>query len=248
MEKVFTKEALSVILILAAIIVKSFSRAYPRQEFGILLIYFTLYLSAIITASLTFWNNAWILLLSGALIGSISEFIGTRTGVPFGLYYYQELKPQVFGVPVLVPIAWGTFLFLSYLTASSMFRGFKAVLMASTLMVIIDLALDPVMTSWKAWVWVTKTDVNWYGIPWTNYLGWFVVSLISLMSYGFAARKLEFKETRALKAMPGLYLLEMFIFYALAAQETAEPTLYALLVAIIAIVAGLALRSYEKKR
>ncbi|RLG53930.1 MAG: hypothetical protein DRO00_02585 [Thermoproteota archaeon] len=83
--------------ILAASPIKSLSRAYARQEFGILLIYFTLYISAIVIASLTFWRRAWILLLSGIAMGFLFEFFGTRIGLPFGLYYYQELRPQVRG-------------------------------------------------------------------------------------------------------------------------------------------------------
>jgi len=238
MEKLFSKEVIPITLILAAILLKSLYRAYARHEFGILLIYFTLYISAIVIASLTFWRRAWILFLSGIVMGFLFEFFGTRTGLPFGLYYYQDLRPQVLGVALFVPIAWGTFLFLSYLTARSLISGFKAILMASTLMVVLDLAIDPIMTSWKAWVWVTKTKINWYGIPWTNYLGWFMVSLLSLLLYRFFAGRDDLGKIRALKFVPALYLLEMFIFHALATPGLAEPTLYALLIAVLAITVG----------
>jgi len=238
MGKILIRESIPIALVLAAILIKSLSRTYAGHEFGILLMYFTLYVLAIITTSLTFWRGAWILLLSGITMGFTFEFIGTKTGLPFGLYYYQELRPQVLGVALFVPIAWGTFLFLSYLTARSFVRGFKAILMASTLMVVLDLAMDPIMTSWKAWVWVTKTEINWYGIPWSNYSGWFAVSLLSLLLYRFLAGKDDLREIRALKFVPLLYLLEMFVFHALATPKAAEPTLYALLIAVLAIAVG----------
>ncbi len=241
MEKLFTKELIPITLILVAIFIKSLSRAYAGHEFGILMIYFTLYISAVVIASITFWRGAWILLLSGIVMGFLFEFFGTRTGLPFGLYYYQELRPQVLGVALFVPIAWGTYLFLSYLTARSLVSGFKAVIMASTLMVVLDLAMDPIMTSWKAWVWVTKTKINWYGIPWTNYMGWFMVSLLSILLYRFLAGKKDLREIRELRFVAALYLLEMYVFHALASPEVAKPTLYALLLAVLAIAIGWAI-------
>jgi len=202
-----------------------------------MLIYFSLYLTAVAVASLTFWKRAWILLLSGIFMGFTFELLGTRAGLPFGLYYYKELKPQVFGVALFVPIAWGTYLFLSYLTARSFFKGLKAVIMASSLMVILDLAVDPIMTSWEAWVWITKTEINWYGIPWTNYLGWFTVSFLSLLLYRqFGGDEIE--ESIALRFIPLLYLLELFVFHALAMPKASDPTFYALLISVIALVIG----------
>ncbi len=239
MKKTVLRDFTIIFLILAAILLKALPRICSVPEFYVLLTYFTLYLTAVAISSLTFWKGAWILLLSGVFMGFTFELLGTRTGIPFGLYYYKELKPQVLGVAFFVPIAWGTYLFLSYLTARSFLKGPKALLMASSLMVMLDLSLDPIMTGWEAWVWITKTEINWYGIPWTNYLGWFIVSLLSLLLYrGLGGNDTDIKRSIVLKSIPAIYLLEMFVFYALATPEVEKPTFYALMLSVIALVIG----------
>jgi len=37
-----------------------------------------------------------------------------------------------------------------------------------------DLFLDPQMVGWKLWVW--KKPGRFFGIPWTNYLGWMLAA------------------------------------------------------------------------
>jgi len=232
---------------ISPVIVKLSHLLYHGRELEVLSAYFLLYMLAIVSASLTFWRKAWILFVSGIGIGFLSELIGTRIGLPFGHYYYQELRPQVAGVALFVSVAWGTYLFLSYLTASSMFEGVKATLMASFLMVILDLAMDPLMTSWKAWVWVTKTELSWYGVPLTNYAGWFLVSLVFILLYRYLSGKEEFTHVRAVNLMPFPYLLEMLAFHILAPPETEEPTFYALIIALLALTAGLLAKMFREE-
>lgn len=103
---------------------------------------------------------------------------------PFGCYYYENLRPQLFGAALFVPFAWAIFGFVSYLTARHFIENKTSkIVFAAVLMVILDLSIDPIMTSWRAWVWETTTGINWFGIPWTNYLGWLIVSLTFFSIY-----------------------------------------------------------------
>ena len=169
------------------------------------------------------------------MVGFTSEIIGTRFCIPFGCYEYVNLKPQLFGVALFVPIAWGIFSVISYMTAASVLpRGWGRRLLASLLMVLFDLSIDPLMTSWNAWVWKTATAVNWFGIPWTNYVGWFLVSLLIFWLYERISG--ENLGTPIAQLGPPVYLLEMFTFALYSPKSTKNPTLLAFLISFAVIV------------
>jgi lycopene beta-cyclase len=37
-----------------------------------------------------------------------------------------------------------------------------------------DLFLDPQMVQWRLWIWDRPPPTGYFGIPWTNYAGWFL--------------------------------------------------------------------------
>lgn len=134
------------------------------------------------------------LLLFGwiALLGWLAEWIGTSTGLPFGTYAYTDmLKPQIQHVPLLIPLAW--FMMLPIAVALSqglMYRFVPQIepsarpfryrlcgaLIAAVVMTAWDLLLDPHMVSWGFWEWETGGRFSFFGIPWSNYGGWLLVS------------------------------------------------------------------------
>ncbi|AWR98061.1 carotenoid biosynthesis protein [Acidianus sulfidivorans JP7] len=116
-----------------------------------------------------------IVFLVGAIIGFIFEKIGITTGIPFGHYAYH-FPPYILGVPIFVIFGWGIFSFLSYLTIFNLPSRIKLIIFPF-LMVIIDLSVDPIMVSAGFWTW-EKSAINYFGIPITNFVGWYIVSLI----------------------------------------------------------------------
>ncbi|KPU63475.1 hypothetical protein EP1X_03815 [Thermococcus sp. EP1] len=199
------------------------------------LIYNLFYLLAMIVASQRLWRDFLRFLAISALVGFFAEVLGTHICTPFGCYYYENLKPQVFGVPPFVPFAWTIFGFVSYLTARHFFEHKTGrIAFASVLMVIFDLSIDPIMTSWRAWVWETTTKINWFGIPWTNYLGWFIVSLTFFYLYERLSKaKIE---RELLKLGPPVYLLEMFTFMIYAPASVKTPTTLAFLISVAVLL------------
>lgn len=112
------------------------------------------------------------------------EMIGARTGIPFGSYNYTgSLRPQILNVPVQVPLGWLMMLPPSWGVAQAIterinprwkfpaFVGFSALSMMAW-----DLFLDPMMVSWRMWAW--EHPGGYFGVPWTNYLGWLLVSAL----------------------------------------------------------------------
>ena len=118
---------------------------------------------------------AKVLLLTWAI-----EAIGAATGFPFGSYSYTDhLQPQLLGVPLLIPFAWLMMLPPSWAVAQRLSRS-KGRLLFSALSALAftvwDLFLDPQMVKWDLWLW--SGSGGYFGIPWTNFAGWFLSSLL----------------------------------------------------------------------
>lgn len=148
----------------------------------------------------------WALVLAVVAAGGglLVEGVGLRTGRPFGQYSYAgTLGPQVWQVPVVVPLAW---LMMAYpclllgrtLAARVATRGRRrparrrdrpsAVLVAllgGTAMAAWDVFLDPQMVAAGHWHWANPDPglPGTTGVPLSNLAGWLVagVCLVGLL-------------------------------------------------------------------
>jgi putative membrane protein len=115
--------------------------------------------------------------------GLAAEAIGLRTGVPFGDYTYSStLGPQLFDVPVVVPLAWTMMAYPMFLAARRLSRRVTAVVGAIGLAGW-DVFLDPQMVADGRWTWAHPTP-SLPGIdtvPLTNVAGWFAVALVMML-------------------------------------------------------------------
>src|SRR5882724_6988940 len=82
------------------------------------------------------------------------------------------LGPKWFDrVPLLIPLSWFTMSWAAWIIARRRTGAFQAVLLGTCLLVAWDLLLDPAKTRvTSCWIWGDKG--NYYGMPWTNLLGW----------------------------------------------------------------------------
>lgn len=106
------------------------------------------------------------------------EAVGTATGFPFGNYTYTGLlQPQIAHVPLILPFAWMMMLpcawAVAYIITGGRY-GLRFILISALAMTAWDLFLDPQMVSWRLWMW--HDSGGYFGIPWMNYLGWFLAS------------------------------------------------------------------------
>ena len=165
---------------------------------------FNLILSAAILFSFhTHWNRPFLLFcVVSYLTGFFVEVAGVATGFIFGQYTYgPTLGFKVLEVPLIIGLNW---LMLIYSTGSICSKipahpALKAFL-ASSLMVILDLFIEPVAVAYDFW--------NWEGgmIPLQNYVAWFTVSFaLHLLFYLLPFRKLN-------PAAKYLYLLQLVFF------------------------------------
>ncbi len=175
---------------------------------------------------------------TGFVIGLTAETVGVNTGIPFGRYEYVSLGgPHVLGVPLDVPMMWGLYAYLMYLIASSTVTrrgGVGAVLRivyASLLMVVLDLAMDPFMVSEvHAWIWLDGWGPKWFGVPASNFIGWFIVSFAIFLIHELAASNSSTPKATSLIAP---YTCLVMFFTSFIGSELAAPVA-ALLVILIA--------------
>ncbi|MGE0882106.1 MAG: carotenoid biosynthesis protein [Blastocatellales bacterium] len=118
-------------------------------------------------------------LLLAAFLGLVAEIVGVHFGFIFSRYSYTSvLQPQLFGVPLVMLSAW--MVLIAYvrqmLSTLNLSLWLEATLAASW-MTAIDLVIDPLAANQLGY-WRWEKAGAYYGIPFHNFVGWFVVSLI----------------------------------------------------------------------
>jgi len=109
-------------------------------------------------------------------LAAVLEFVGTKTGIPFGAYYYSDaFGPRIFGVlPVAIPLAWFTVVVGGYLALSQFLPKLSRMhlsLLTGVLALFIDWVMEPFAYGVRFyWVWESGF------VPWQNYLTWFAAS------------------------------------------------------------------------
>lgn len=118
------------------------------------------------------------------LIGFIAEIAGIHTGFPFGSYNYSDvLQPQIFGVPLAIAFAW--IILVAYI--KQMLLKFNLSVLSESIfaaiwMTVIDLLIDPLAVKKLGyWRWINSSD--YYGIPASNFAGWFIISFFIFLLF-----------------------------------------------------------------
>ncbi|NSW56386.1 MAG: carotenoid biosynthesis protein [Armatimonadetes bacterium] len=177
-----------------------------------------------------------VLLLCAAISGSV-EAVGVATGIPFGEYSYtDQLGPKLGGVlPAVIPLAWFMMMYPALQMAQqTRLRVPGKAALAGLAMVTWDLALDPAMTAGaRAWEW--QEGGVYYGIPFQNFLGWFLTAFLLAL----ACLAVLGKKPADRSAMPlALYLVQS-LFPALLAVLYGRPWTAVVWLAGLAVLWGL---------
>ncbi|MDY6972420.1 MAG: carotenoid biosynthesis protein [Thermodesulfobacteriota bacterium] len=140
-------------------------------------------LAAAISLTLTHPNYRLHLLSSGLMCLAV-EMVGVHSGFPFGEYVYtQVLQPHFLGVPIAIGCAW--LILFAYVKQMLQFFAIPLpwqYLCGASWMVTLDLVIDP-LASGPLTYWIWEEKGLYYGIPLTNFLGWFIVSLMLFLIY-----------------------------------------------------------------
>jgi uncharacterized membrane protein len=139
------------------------------------------------------WGGILIFVIICLVVSNALENLSILTGFPFGHYHYTDgLGPKLFLVPLLIGpayistgyLAWviGNVLVGDIRTGAGAFTLFATPLIAAFAMVMWDVCLDPTLsTILKFWVW--EQGGGYFGVPLSNYLGWFLTVFIFLQLF-----------------------------------------------------------------
>lgn len=114
-------------------------------------------------------------------LGFILEWVGVKTGFPFGYYHYgRGLGPGLDGIPLMIGVNW---LLLIYALSSVLnplpLPVFLKALIGAMVMVLIDFFIEPLSSILDYWHWEGGS------IPKENYWGWFGYSFLLLIIFDF---------------------------------------------------------------
>ena len=129
-------------------------------------------------------------LVAVALTGFAFEAFGVRFGLPFGEYDYTGvLRPQLLDVPIAIGVAWMVLVaFASDFAGRLRLRTWLAVAFAALLTTATDLVIDP-LAAGRLGYWKWAHGGVYYGVPFTNFVGWFVTALVAAGILGVRCRK-----------------------------------------------------------
>ena len=128
------------------------------------------------------WGPARAGVAAGTTVATTAaiERVGTSTGAPFGQYRYTgALRPEIAGVPAIVPLAWFAMGLPARDTAHALLgtksNRLSRAVVGSAALTAWDLFLDPQMVGEGYWRWLRRGAYR--GIPLSNFVGWFVTGL-----------------------------------------------------------------------
>ncbi|MRR05939.1 MAG: carotenoid biosynthesis protein [Deltaproteobacteria bacterium] len=155
------------------------------------------------------WKKTVSFTVAGYLIAFLSEYCSINTGIPYGWYYYIDTtKTQelwVAGVPFFDSLSYVFLTYCSYsaalltispiktckwnlvsLETKSIRRSFAVLLLGSLYQVFLDIVIDPVALQGNRWflgqIYGYREAGSHFGVPLSNYLGWWIVSLILIFT------------------------------------------------------------------
>ena len=144
------------------------------------------------------WSGMVAFIVICLVVSNILENTSILTGFPFGHYHYTDaLGPKFFLVPLLIGpayfatgyLAWAlsTVLIGDVRRGSSAFTTFAVPFIASFLMVMWDLCFDPTAST-VSHIWIWEQGGGYFGVPLTNYLGWFLTVYVFLQLFALFLR------------------------------------------------------------
>ena len=120
-----------------------------------------------------------------SVLGFAVEITGVATGFPYGAFGYSDrLGPKIAGlVPYTLPVSWAPLVLGAVAATEPLGRrggrggGMLWVGCATLLLVAVDGVLDPGAAHLGFWTW--EEGGAYYGVPWTNYVGWLLSSALA---------------------------------------------------------------------
>ena len=149
-------------------------------------------------------KKSFMVILLLIIFGVSIENIGVIYGVPFGSYVYSDyLGIKLLHTPVAIGFAW---VMLTILASSFLNHNIslKNLFLGAFILTSFDLIIDPVSVNvMGAWEW--ESSGIYYGIPLSNFIGWFLTSILAMIILLIFKPKISYFGN-----LPGIIILTFF--------------------------------------
>jgi uncharacterized membrane protein len=169
------------------------------------------------------WSGIVTFVVISLVVSNILENTSILTGFPFGHYHYTDLLgPKLFLVPLLIGPAYVATGYLAWVLANvlvgdvrrdaSAFTTVAVPFIGAFLMAMWDLSFDPnFSTVQHFWIW--EQGGGYFGVPLTNYLGWFFTVYVFLQLFALVIRFRQFGQ-ETMRTLPSSYYAQAVVMYA----------------------------------
>ena len=158
------------------------------------------------------------------VVSNIFENLGVATGFPFGPYHYTDaLGPKLFYVPLMIGPAYLSVGYMAWVLATILvgdvrrgagaFSTFAAPFIAAFIMVLWDLTMDPSASTVQKW-WIWESGGGFFGVPVSNYLGWFLTVYVFMQLFALYLRA---RGPVPEQPQPKSYFIQAIAMYAIVA-------------------------------
>lgn len=192
-DTLFLTVALGLLILAAAIV----GISGAPQGIAMLVVVFFVDLFFFAHACMVIGRVAAIKMFVVGIVGAFlfEEFIGLQSG----LYYFTDLMgPKIDKAPLAIGLSWMAVFYMGWFMANLVCDGAPSprrntvpriiakAAVAALIVSATDLVADPVSVEAGLWVWVDGGPF--YGVPYSNYVGWFFVGTIILSIIGVVNR------------------------------------------------------------
>jgi putative membrane protein len=145
------------------------------------------------------WVRLLVFFVIAFIISWCYESLSIKTGFPFGHYHYTDkLGPKLGDVPLLIMPAYYAICYVSWHLAHIVLDKFDAhtdrlqtwavPVLAGFIMVMWDMSMDPARSTLaEAWIW--HNGGSYFGVPFQNFMGWFLCVYTIFQLYAFYLRR-----------------------------------------------------------
>jgi uncharacterized membrane protein len=178
------------------------------------------------------WGGILTFLVMCLVVSNVLENTSILTGFPFGHYDYTSgLGPKLFLVPLLIgPAYFGTG-YLAWVLATvlvgdvrpkgSWFTTFAVPFIASFMMVAWDLGMDPTSSTIRH-LWIWEQGGGYFGVPFTNYVGWFFTVYVFFQMFALYLRLRKASREGEEPTFTRSYYAQALVMYAVMADIRGE--------------------------
>lgn len=167
-------------------------------------------------------KNIVVFFLITLVVSFFFENLSILTGFPFGFYHYSPTLGML-AVPLIIIFAYFSIGYLSWMLSHVLTGQYSQKLrekqifivpfIAAFIMVMWDLSVDPISSTLQG-LWIWTSPGAYFGVPISNFLGWFLVVYIFFQIFGLYLSKYDsIKGEKIIKLSNKPYWSEAAIVY-----------------------------------